>query len=189
MFCGWLTSQNNKEPVWASELAAMGYGPPLPAPIPTVQTTLSAIDSPDIHRFIQESDNAALANDEDEGGHAPLLLDSLDLALWTSLFITATTDPAKTLANIKSAHTRLGDLLVQDEAEATKAIGTCSMIEETLRLANNDALESNSSHSAVITVSDGTGAHGTAHPLLAKLKISSMEMASLEDFTEDINSS
>lgn len=167
----------------------MGYGPPLPAPIPAVQTTISAIDLPELHRFVQDSDNTALTNGEEEGGHTPLLLDSLDLALWTSLFITATTDPTKTLANIKSAQTRLGDLLIQDEIEATKSIGLCSMIEETLKLANKDALEANSSHTAVVATSDGNGANSTVHPLLAKLKISTMEMAALEDFTEDINSS
>ena len=63
------------------------------------------------------------------------------------------------------------------------------MIEETLKLANNDALEANSSHIAVVAASNGNGAHSTVHPLLAKLKISSMEMAALEDFIEDINSS
>ena len=42
---------------------------------------------------------------------------------------------------------------------------------------------------AVVATGDGTGANNTVHPLLAKLKISSMKMATLEDFTEDINSS
>ena len=168
----------------------MGYGPPLPAPIPAVQTTLSAIDLPELHRFVQENDNAALTLGDEEGGHAPLLLDSLDLALWTSLFVSATTDPAKTMANIRSAQTRLGDLLAQDEIEATKSIGVCSMIEETLKLANTDALEANSSHTAVVAATgDGSGVNNTIHPLLAKMKISSMEMAALEDFTEDISSS
>lgn len=167
----------------------MGYGPPLPAPIPAVQTTLSAIDLPEPHQLVQENDTATLVNSDEEGGRIPLLLDSLDLALWTSLFVTATMDPARTLANIKSAQTILGDLLVQDEMETTKAIGLCSMIEETLKLANNDALEGNSSHSVVIPVSDGCNTNSTAHPLLAKLKISSTKMVSLEDFTEDINSS
>ena len=189
MLCECLTLQGNKEPAWNSELVAMGYGPPLPAPIPAVQTTLSAIDLPELHQFVQENDTAALANSDEEGGQIPLLLDSLDLALWTSLFVTATTDPAKTLANIKTAKTRLGDLLVQDEMETTKAIGLCSMIEETLKLANNDALEGNSSQSAVVPVNEGSGSNNTSHPLLAKLKISSTEMVSLEDFSDDINSS
>lgn len=167
----------------------MGYGPPLPAPIPAVQTTLSAIDLPELHQFVQDGDSAALTNGDEEGGHTPLLLDSLDLALWTSLFVTATIDPVKTMANIRSAQTKLSDLLIQDENEATKAIGVCSMIEETLKLANNDALDANTSHIAVAATTEGTGVNNTVHPLLAKMKISSVEMAALEDFTEDISSS
>ena len=138
---------------------------------------------------MQENDIATLANGEEEGGHTPLHLDSIDLTLWTSLFITATTEPTRTIANIKSAQTKLGDLLIQDEIEATKSIGLCSMIEETLKLANNDALEANSSHTAVVATNEGIDANNTVHLLLAKLKISSMDMAAFEDFTEDINSS
>ena len=167
----------------------MGYGPPLPAPIHAVQTTLSAIDLPELHRFVHDNDIAARANVDEEGGQTPLLMDSLDLALWTSIFITAVTDPTKTMANIKFPHTRLGDLLIQDEIEAMKSIELSSKIEETLKMAISDALEANSSHTVVVATCDGTIANITVHPLLAKLKISSMEMAALEDFTEDINSS
>ena len=167
----------------------MGYGPPLPAPIPAMQTTLFAIDLPELHQFVQENDTTALANGKEEGGHTPLLLDSHDLALWTSLFVTATTNPTRTMANIKSAHTILNDLLIHDEVETTKVVGLCSMIEGTLKLANSDALEANSSYTAIAATSDNTGANNTVHPLLAELKISSLEMAALEDFTEDINSS
>ena len=63
------------------------------------------------------------------------------------------------------------------------------MIEETFKLANSDALETNSSHMAVVATGDGTCTNSIIHPLLAKLKISSLEMAALEDFTKDINSS
>ena len=166
----------------------MGYGPPLPAPIPAVQTTLSAIDLPELHKFVQESDAAAHADCDDEGVHLPLLIDSLDLALWTSLFVTATKDPSRTLANIKSAHARLSDLLMQDEQEATKSVGICSMIEETLKLANNDALESNSMRPVAEPVTDSRSTDIT-HPLLAMLKISSAERSALEDFTDNLNSS
>ena len=139
-------------------------------------------------QYLHENDIAALANDDEEGGQTPLLLDSLDLALWTSMFITTTTDLTKTMVNIKYAQTRLDDLLIQDEIEATKSIGLSSMIEETLKLANSNALEANSSHTTVVARGDGTGANNTVHPLLAKLKISSIEMDALEDLTEDINS-
>ena len=56
-------------------------------------------------------------------------------------------------------------------------------------MANNDALEAHSALSVTITVNDTTRATSTAHLLLSKLKISSIEMITLEDFTEDINSS
>ena len=65
----------------------------------------------------------------------------------------------------------------------------CLMIEETLKLASIDALKANSSHATVVTIGEGTSASSTVHPLLAKLKISSMKMYALEYFNENINSS
>ena len=168
----------------------MGYGPPLPAPIPAVQTTLSAIDLPELHKYVQDNDTAALADCDEEGVHQPLLIDSLDLSLWTSLFVTATTDPNRTMHSIKSAHTKLGDLLIQDEHETTKSIGVCSMIEEALKLANTDMLESSSARSIAEPGTEITAAAAIpSHPLLAKLKISSAERSALEDFTENLNAS
>ena len=167
----------------------MGYGPPLPAPIPAVQTTLSAIDLPELHQYVQESDTAALADCDEEGVHQPLLIDSLDLSLWTSLFVTATTDPNKTINNVKSAHAKLSDLLMQDEQETTKSIGISSMIEEALKLANTDMLESSSARYITEPGFENTAAASPSHPLLAKLKISSAERSALEDFTDTLNSS
>ena len=95
---------NNKGPSWNEKLVAMGYGLPLPAPIPAVQTTLSAIDLHELHKFIQENDTVTFTNYEEKDAHMPLLIDSLDLALWTSLFITTTNDPNITLPSL-SLHT------------------------------------------------------------------------------------
>jgi hypothetical protein len=149
----------------------MGYGPPLPAPIPIIRTTLSPIGLPELHRFIQDCDTATLADYDDKGLHLPFFLDSLDLALCTPLFVATTTVPNRTLATIKSAHARLRDVLMQDEQETTKSIGMCSMIEEALKLANNNALESNSMRSFDEPVKDIASDANTTHPLLVKLKI------------------
>ena len=73
----------------------MGYGAPLPAPIPAVQVTMAATDVPEFHSFIQEVDTVAVNETDEEGLHAPLLLDSLDLAAWTSLFVMAKSDKQK----------------------------------------------------------------------------------------------
>ena len=171
-------------------MLAMGYGPPLPAPIPAVQTTLSAIDLPELHKFVQESDTTTLADCDEEDVHQPLLIDSLDLSLWTSLFVTTTTDPNRTMHNIKSAHTKLGNLLMQDEHEITKSIGVSSIIEEALKLANTEMLESSSARSIAELDTEITAAAAIpSHPLLTRLKISSAERSTLEDFTENLNTS
>ena len=167
----------------------MGYGPPLPAPIPAVQATLSAIDLPNLHKFIQETDSASLNECEEEGVHAPLLLDSLDLALWTSIFVTAATDPEKSIANIRKAHAKLADLLIEDEREAVRMDGLALKVEAALKAANDDALESTSNRNINLTQASESGSAPTAHPLLAKLKISPADRTALEDFNENIQCS
>lgn len=76
-------------PTWCEELVTLGYGPPLPPPNPAVQMTLCAIDLPNLHKLIQGTDNAALNEVDEEGVHTPLL------------FVTATYDPSKLVANLK----------------------------------------------------------------------------------------
>ena len=175
--------------MWCEELVTLGYGPPLPAPIPAVQATLSAIDLPSLHKFIQETDTAALSECDEEGVHSPLLLDSLDLALWTSIFVTATSDSEKPLANLRCAHVKLTDLLLEDEREAARMEGLALKLEAALKAANEDALESLSVRSNGPTSQSESRGTSTAHPLLAKLRISPADMTALEDFNENIQSS
>lgn len=170
-------------------MVTLGYGPPLPAPIPAVQATLSAIDLPDLHKFIQETDSAALSECEEEGVHAPLLLDSLDLALWTSIFVTATTDSEKSMANIRKAHAKLADLLIEDEREAIRMEGLALKLETALKAANDDALESVSNRNTCPLQTTQPDSAPNAHPLLAKLKISPADRTALEDFNENIQCS
>ena len=92
-------------------MVTLGYGPPLPAPIPAVQTTMTAIDVPEFHAFIQEYDIAVINEVDDEGMHGPLLLDTLDLASWTTLFVTTTTDTTKTISRLRMAQSRLQELI------------------------------------------------------------------------------
>ena len=90
-----MIQSEQKTQVWNEDLVALGYGPPLPAPIPAVQTTLTAINIPEFHTFIQETDTVAINEADEEGLHTPLLIDSLDLAAWTPLFVLATTDKTR----------------------------------------------------------------------------------------------
>jgi hypothetical protein len=85
-------------------LVALGYDDHLPAPAPVVQATLAMIIEPEIYRFIQETDKAALHDVDDEGEHAQLLLITLDLSHWTSIMIACITDMEKGLGRLRKAH-------------------------------------------------------------------------------------
>ena len=164
----------------------LGYGPPLPAPIPAEHTTLTAIDIPEFHAFIQETDTVAINEADDEGLHTPLLIDSLDLAAWTSLFVLATTDKPKTVDRLRKTHSKLHELLVDDEQEADRSALLVQKVEAVLKLANEDALGSEATRT--ITGPEANSGADT-HPLLAKLNISRTYLSALEDFSEVIQSS
>jgi hypothetical protein len=53
-------ARTSKATVWAPELLAHGYGPPLPTPLPAVQATVTSLSAPSIHEYIVEHDKAAL---------------------------------------------------------------------------------------------------------------------------------
>jgi hypothetical protein len=137
-----------KGQAWSEELTKLGYGLPLPAPIPVVQTTLVAIDMPKSHSCVQELDTAAINDLDEEGVHAPLLLDTLDLAAWTSLFVLATADIPKTIERVRCAQSKLPDLLIE-EMEAVRAAQLAPKIESILKLANEDALTVDATKSVI----------------------------------------
>lgn len=145
-----------------------------------MQATLSAIDLPNLHKFIQETDVAALSECDEEGVHTPLLLDSLDLALWTSIFVTATSDPDKSVAT---------DLFIEDNREVVCMENLSPKLELALKVANEDALELVSTRGPVPPSNSESGHSNSVHPLLAKLRISPADKTTLEDFSDNIQSS
>ena len=122
--------------------------------------------------------------------HTPLLLGSLDLALWTSIFVNATSDLEKSVGNLgKKSHDRLADLLIEDEIEAICMEGLSMKLELALKTVNEDTLESVSFCDPVHLLSSKSGHNNVTHPLLAKLRIFPAKMTSLEDFSDNIQSS
>ena len=81
ILASYVQQSEQKTQEWHENLVAMGYGPPLPAPIPVVQTTLAAIDIPELHTFIQETNTVTVNETDEEGLRAPLILDTLDLVV------------------------------------------------------------------------------------------------------------
>ena len=55
-------------------------------------------------------------------------------------------------------------------------------------MTNNDALDIHAALFVIVTATDTIEGSNIFHPMLSKLKISSVEMTALEDFTEDIQS-
>ena len=185
-----VTQSEQRTQAWCEDLVKLGYTAPLPAPIPAVQATIAAVNIPEFHSYIQEADLAALGDTDDEGLHAPLLLDTLDLAAWTSLFVLATTDPDKTVARLKTAQTKIADLLCEDEADADRSALLAQKVESVLKLANADELTAENA-SAIEGQTSGlcNGAGSVTHPLLAKLTISAADLSALEDFSDGIQMS
>ena len=69
----------------------------------------------------QQYSRGRLGDTDDEGLHAPLLLDFLDLSAWTSLFVLAIMDAGKTVSTLKIVQSKLADLLIEDEDNVDKA--------------------------------------------------------------------
>lgn len=94
---------NTKTHARYKDLVTIGYGLPLAAPIPAAQTTIVAINIQEFHTCVQGVDLATLSDTDDKCLHTHLLLEFLDLAAWTALFVLAMVDNNKTVARVKFA--------------------------------------------------------------------------------------
>jgi hypothetical protein len=92
----------------------------------------------------------------------------------------------KTVERLKTAHSRLQQLLVEDEQDAVRSALLAQKVEVVLKLANDDALSTETTRAIT---DPKTNPGNDAHPLLAKMKISTTDLNALEDFSEVIQSS
>jgi hypothetical protein len=164
----------------------MGYADPLPAPSLAVQATIAAIVGPEVHAFIQNTDQAAILDKDVDGEHAPLLLSTLDLSHWTSVMYVATVDNGveKALARLQEAHGVLANLLEKDEIELEEATNHARVVETALRAANP-----HEDWSDRTTPSKGDDSFPAIHPMLSKLNIPEAQKAAIEDYGDSIQSS
>ena len=103
--------------------------------------------------------------------------------------MTTTTDLNKYVANLRKAHAKLADLLIEDERKALRMEGLTFKLETALKATNDDALESVSNRSVIPSPTAESGFASTAHPLLAILKILPADKTALEYFNENIQCS
>jgi hypothetical protein len=117
---------------WLPDLITMGYGEPLPAPVPAVQATLATLDAPPIHEYIQTQDRGALLEIDEEGEHPPLLLTTLDVSQWTIILALASEDCKKGMARLTAAHAELNNILLQEEEEYNVAVENTTLVDVAL---------------------------------------------------------
>ena len=169
----------------AIDLNKMGYGEPLPPPLLAVQATIAAIRGSEIHSYIQESDNAALLEKDEDGEHAPLLLATLDLSHWTSILFVSTLENGidTALGRLKEAHELLATLLEKDDLDENEAQNNLRATEDALRAANP---HEDWSHRP--TPTHNPDAVTPMHPLVEHLNIPDGETATIEDYSDGMQS-
>lgn len=168
---------------WASDLIALGYGDPLPAPGPAVQATLASMKSSEIHAFVNEQDRAALIDCDDDGEHAPLLVATLDLSQWTLILNLAIREcEEKALGQLRIAHLQLAEMIDFEAEELAQAEKDAVLVDNAMKAANPHEGSQKS-----MTASGPSTA--TNHPFLSGLNIAPAQVAALEDLVENIQSS
>jgi hypothetical protein len=167
-------------------LSELGYNNLLPAPSPAVQATIASIVGPEIHTYVQETDNASLLDKDVDREHAPLLLTTLDLSHWTSILFASTLDNGveKALTRLREAHAVLAVLLERDELNLEEALSNSRVVETALRAAN--AHEDWSDRPQQTKVAEPLD---VLHPMVGRLNIPHAHKAAIEDYEDSIQSS
>jgi hypothetical protein len=151
-----------------------------------VQATLASIVGPEIHTYVQDTDNASLLDKDDDGEHAPLLLVTLDLSHWTSIMSASTLENGvdKAMTRLKEAHAVLAVLLEKDEVEAKEAANYARVVETALRAAN-----AHEDWSDRPQQSRAAEPQEVLHPMVGRLNIPHAHKAAIEDYGDSIQSS
>ena len=170
------------------DLISLGYGDPLLMPTLAVQATIACVSDMEFHEFIQTSDKVALANTDDKGAHALLLLSVLDLSHWTALMNVVTADKVASLTRLKQAQQSLASILDQDEADLDEANRNTCAVEAYLRAANPHEDWTKEIPAPTVNLNDPTNSDCTVklHPLLSRLNIAPSHKTAIEDLSENI---
>jgi hypothetical protein len=119
----------------------------------------------------------------EDGEHAPLLLATLDLSHWTSIMFVSTQDDGveKALARLREAHSVLANLLEKDDLDLEEANSNTHLVETALHLSNPHEDWSARPHPTRIGDTSST-----LHPILGRLNIPQAHQATIEDYSECI---
>lgn len=123
-------------PCWHDDLVKKGYKDPLVPPTPGIQATMASIASVNFHDTVQRLDTEALADTNDEGLHAPTLLEVLDLRYWTMLLDSCLHSEEKGMRKLQELFDDLPNILATDDQDSERMVVQTKLIDEALLSAN-----------------------------------------------------
>lgn len=126
-------------PTWHEDLVKKGYGELPSPPTPGIQATMASIASETFHSTVQRLDNEALLDTNDEGLHAPTLIEVLDLRYWTMLLDACLHSEEKGLSKLQQLFEDLPNILATDDLDSERMAIQSKMIDDALTAANQES--------------------------------------------------
>lgn len=127
---------DTQPPSWHNDLVQKGYKEPLTPPTPGIQATMASIASINFHSAVQRLDTEALADTNEEGLHAPTLLEVLDLRYWTMLLDACLHSEEKGMRKLQELFDDLPNILSSDDQDAERMAAQTKLIDDALLSAN-----------------------------------------------------
>jgi hypothetical protein len=171
-----------------------GYKDPLAPPTPGIQATMASIASTNFHATVQRLDSEALADTNDEGLHAPTLLEVLDLRYWTMLLDACLHSEEKGMRKLQELFDDLPNILAADDQDSERMAMQTKLIDDALLAANPEVKSvketGNIQGKSSILVIGGTPTRDTVSPrpksMLTRLPIPEDEKDSIVQYCAEI---
>lgn len=181
-------------PCWHEDLVKKGYKDPLTPPTPGIQATMASIASVQFHTTVQRMDTEAMADTNEEGFHAPTLLEILDLTYWTMLLDACLHSEEKGLRKLQELCDDLPNILAADDQDSDRMAIQTKLIDDALLLANPEVKSitekgSNQTKSTILVIGDSPKRDVvTQRPksLLTRLPIPADEKDAIFQYCADI---
>ena len=100
---------------------------------------MASIASANFHSTTQRLDSEALGDTNDEGLHAPTLLEVLDLRYWTMLYDACLHSEEKGMRKLQELFEDLPNMLTADDQDTERMAVQTKLIDEALKVVNQEA--------------------------------------------------
>lgn len=181
-------------PSWHDDLIKKGYKDPLTPPTPGIQATMASIANANFHTTVQRLDSEAMADINEEGLHAPTLLDVLDLRYWTMLLDACLHSEEKGMRKLQELYDDLPNILAADDQDSERMAVQNKLIDDALLRANPEVksvtnTNSNQSRSRLLVIGGSPTRDAVSQrpkSLVSRLPIPEDEKESILQYCADI---